>query len=149
MPTVCELSAGFEDSLDALFDTFFNNLDEASRWGTRWDVVRDEQLLTLGDDPVRQVWGFTTAYARMDGMGGHVTFLIKFVAYARTTEIRVVVTSPYEKNGRNSAYYQRNHQVALRLLEFCVAPYEEIHPRIGTLQRLLGGLRREPARSTT
>lgn len=135
--------------MSALFDMFFDNLDKAAHWGTRWDIVRDEHLLTPERAPVRQVWGYTTAYARMDGMGGHVSFLMKFTEYAHTTEIRVVVASPYEKNGRNSAYYQRNHQVALRLLEFCVAPYAEIHPRVGALQRLLGGFRREPARTTT
>jgi len=149
MATVCELSAAFEDSLRTLHSMFIDNIETAARWGTRWDVVRDETLTTAEGETVRLVWGFTTAYARIDGMGGHVSYLMKFIEYNGTTEINVVVTSPYEKNGKNSAYFRRNHKVALRLLEFCVAPYEEIHPRVGTLKRVFASLLSRPAQPTT
>jgi hypothetical protein len=149
MATVCELNAGFEDALHTLHGMFIDNIEAAAHWGTRWDVVRDETITTADGETVRLVWGFTTAYARIDGMGGHVSYLMKFIEYDHTTEINVVVTSPYERNTRKSAYFRRNHKVALRLLEFCVAPYEEIHPRVGAFKRMFTSLLSRPAQRTT
>jgi hypothetical protein len=149
MATICELQAAFEEPQPFLYEMLISNLQSAERWGTRWDVVRDEAMTAAGGEHIRQVWGFTTAYARMDGMGGHVSFLMKFIAYEGTTEIQVVVTSPYEKKSSKSAYYRRNHQVALRLLEFCVAPYDEIHPRVGTIKRIADSVLSKPTHRTT
>ncbi len=150
MATVCELSAQFDEAGTVLYSMFADNVDVARQWGTHWDIVRDETLETVDGALVRQLWGFTTAYARLDGMGGHVSFLLKFIGYpSGATEINVVVTSPYEKNGRRSAYYHRSHRVGLRLLEFCVAPYNQIHPRVGAIERLINSFRRSPTQHST
>lgn len=144
MATVCELSAVFDDRLTTLYEQLNDNIGTAVRWGTAWDIVRDVTFVTDDGATVRQLWGFTSAYARMDGMGGHVSFLVELVGMGGETEITVTATSPYEGRGKNSAYYKRNHQIALRLLEFCVAPYEDIHPRVGTLKRIADNLRVRP-----
>ena len=128
---------------------FVENAASAVQWGTRWDIVKDEAFITSDHEHVRQLWGFTSAYARMDGMGGHVSFLVKFIEFNGGTAVDVTVSCPYEGRGEQSAYYKRNHQVALRLLEFCVAPYEEIHPRVGTLKRIANSLRSKPIEGTT
>ncbi|MEO0564407.1 MAG: hypothetical protein AAF125_20045 [Chloroflexota bacterium] len=136
MATVCELAASFGEAMPTLYTMFSDNIEAATHWGTRWDIVRDETFTREDGATVQQVWGFTSAYARLDGMGGHVSFLMRMTEFERTTEISVTVGSPYEKHSKNSAYYRRNHQVALRMLEFCVAPYDEIHPRVRQLKRL-------------
>ena len=137
MATVCDLEADFDESLPLLYEMFRENTVKAERWGTRWDIIRDEAFRRADGAIVRQVWGYSSAYARMDGMGGHVSYMLQFVGGTQT-EISVTVSSPYEKRGQDSAHYRRCHQVALRLFEFCVAPYEEIHPRLATLKRLTG-----------
>lgn len=141
MATICELSAAFAEPVIELYDMFRHNAREAIRWGTQWDIIRDEMVYTADGAPARQVWGFSSAFARTDGMGGYVSFRLMFTEYADESVIDVVVSSPYESRSQQSAYYKRNHQVALRLLEFCVAPYDEIHPSVRALKRVMGGLR--------
>lgn len=149
MATVCKLSATFHDPLTLLYEMFLENTEEAGNWGTKWDIVEEQAFPLVDGNAVRLVWGFTSAYARMDGMGGHVTFTLKFTQFDYGTTIDVTVSSPYEGSRDNSAYYRRNHQVALRLLEFCVAPYGKIHPRVGTLKRIADSLRTNPIERTT
>jgi hypothetical protein len=144
MATVCELAAAFDSPLTHLYEMFRENVRTAVRWGTNWDIVREEIFRRADGANVRQVWGFSSAYARMDGMGGHVSFWAQLVELDGETEVTVTVSSPYEKRGENTSHYRRAHQVALRLLEFCVAPYEEIHPRINKLMRLAETLRTSP-----
>jgi hypothetical protein len=136
MATTCELVEVFEESFIDLHEMFLRNIKEASRWGTRYDLIKDDQHFSSDNMPVRQFWGFSSAYALTDGLGGHVSFVVKLTAHkAGDTEITVTVASPYEKRDRRSAYYKRNHKVALRLLEFCIAPYSEIHPHLGRIQQ--------------
>jgi hypothetical protein len=148
MATVCELSTTFEEPLTVLYEMFRDNVQSALQWGTSWDVIR-EDVFRHGEGAVtRQVWGFSSAYARMDGMGGHVTFMLQFTERDTETDVRVTVSSPYEKRADDSAHYRRCHQVALRLLEFCVAPYEEIHPRVSALKRIADTIRISPTQRT-
>lgn len=148
MATVCELTADFDEPLTYLYEMFRENVGTALRWGTDWDVIREEAIRRADGAVVRQVWGFSAAYARTDGLGGYVSFLLQFTEMAGTTEVSVTVSSPYEKQGKQSAHYKRAHQVALRLLEFCVAPYEDIHPRVSTLKRIVDSVRVSPQKGT-
>jgi len=146
MATVCDLAAEFDEPLTYLYEMFRTNALEAENWGTRWDIVRDEAFRRADGALVRQVWGHSSAYARMDGMGGYVSYMLQFVGGPHT-EITVTVSSPYHKRGHQTDHDRRCRQVALRLLEFCVAPYEEIHPRVGTLKRIADGVRVIPSQN--
>lgn len=145
MATTCELTAVFDESIQSLYDQFAENMTIAERWGTRWDVVREVRYELADGAVVWEVWGFTSAYARVDGMGGHVSFVMTFTTDGTETALTAAVSSPYEGRGEHSAHYRRSHQVALRLMEFCVAPYEAIHPRVGRLKRLTDNLRSSTA----
>ncbi|MEM6280880.1 MAG: hypothetical protein AAF787_01700 [Chloroflexota bacterium] len=148
MATTCELTATFEEPLTVLYEQFRDNIHAALRWGTNWDIIREDVLRRADGALMRQVWGFSAAYARMDGMGGHVSFMMQFTEFETETRVEVTVSSPYEKHSKDSAHYRRAHQVALRLMEFSVAPYEEIHPGVNTLKRIVDSVRVKPTEST-
>lgn len=148
MATVCELTADFDEPLTFLYEMLRENIYTAVRWGTSWDVIREEAFRRADGALVRQVLGFSAAYARTDGLGGYVSFWLQFTELESATEVIVTVSSPYEKQGKHSAHYKRAHQVALRLLEFCVAPYQEIHPSVNTLKRIADSVRVTPQRGT-
>lgn len=150
MATTCELTAVFQEPPELLYEQLKANIHTAMKWGTHWDMIREEAFVLESGIPIQQIWGFSAAYARVDGMGGHVNFWVRIAADGTQTEVNVVVSSPYEgRGGKHSAYYRRAHHVALRLLEFCVAPYEDIHPRLGTLKRILDSLRPSPTQRAT
>lgn len=149
MATVCELTADFEEPLTFLYEMFLENVETAVGWGTGWDIVREDSFKRADGASIRQVWGFSAAYARMDGLGGYVSFWMQFTELDGMTEISVMVSSPYEKREKQSSHYRRAHQVALRLLEFCVAPYQEIHPSVNTLKRIADSVRVDPTEHST
>ncbi|MFZ4815172.1 MAG: hypothetical protein ACOYL5_11605 [Phototrophicaceae bacterium] len=140
MATVCELSTTFEELLITLYEKLLTNLQQATQWGTVWDIVHQDTLEVASGKRIRHLWGFTSAFQHTDGLGGRISFWVQFTESAQVTEVLVKVASPYEGVGNGvSKHYRRAHAVALRLLEFCVAPYEEIHPSLATLKRLAGG----------
>lgn len=140
MATVCQLTSQFQESPSVLYEMFTHNIQDAQRLGTRWDVIQEENFHLANGNVIKQVIGYSSAFARVDGMGGFVNFVVRFTTDGLTTEVDVMVSSPYQSRKKHSSYDRRNHHVALRLLEFCVAPYKEIHTHLHLFHRLLGGL---------
>jgi len=148
MATVCQLTSQFQESPACLYQMFTENIQQAQRLGTRWDVIQEENFQLANGGIVKQVIGYSSAFARVDGMGGFVNFVVRFTTDGVTTEVDVTVSSPYQSRKKHSSYDRRNHHVALRLLEFCVAPYSEIHTHLNFVKRVLSGILPHPTSSS-
>jgi hypothetical protein len=49
---------------------FTENIQQAQRLGTRWDVIQEENFQLANGGIVKQVIGYSSAFARVDGMVG-------------------------------------------------------------------------------
>ncbi|MGV2434521.1 MAG UNVERIFIED_CONTAM: hypothetical protein LVT10_06250 [Anaerolineae bacterium] len=70
MATVCQLTSQFQESPACLYQMFTENIQQAQRLGTRWDVIQEENFQLANGGIVKQVIGYSSAFARVDGMVG-------------------------------------------------------------------------------
>ena len=93
MATVCQLTSQFQESPSVLYEMFTHNIQDAQRLGTRWDVIQEENFHLANGNVIKQVIGYSSAFARVDGMGGFVNFVVRFTTDGLTTEVDVMVSS--------------------------------------------------------